>query len=173
VEELSLGNQQRVQLAAALVHDPVLLILDEPFSGLDPIAVDVMSEVLLERAAAGVAVVFSSHQLDLVEDLCRSVTVVDAGRVVLRGEVRELKRAGDRRLRVEVDGDPTWVAALPTDTEVVDRGNGEVTVALGARVDPGEVIALARASGALLHVRLEEPRLSELFRDALQDRLRS
>jgi len=171
VEELSLGNQQRVQLAAALVHDPVLLILDEPFSGLDPIAVDVMSEVLLERAAAGVAVVFSSHQLDLVEDLCRSVAVVDAGRVVLRGDVRELKRAGDRRLRVAVDGDPGWVAALPVDTEVVARANGEVTVALGAEADPGEVIELARAGGPLLHVRLEEPRLSELFRDALQDRL--
>lgn len=171
VEELSLGNQQRVQLAAALVHDPTLLVLDEPFSGLDPIAVDVMSDVLRERADAGVAVVFSSHQLDLVEDLCRSVAVVDAGRVVLRGDVRELKRAGDRRLRVAVDGDPGWVAALPVDTEVVARANGEVTVALGAEADPGEVIELARAGGPLLHVRLEEPRLSELFRDALQDRL--
>ena len=171
VEELSLGNQQRVQLAAALVHDPVLLILDEPFSGLDPIAVDVMSEVLLERAAAGVAVVFSSHQLDLVEDLCRTVAVVAAGRVALRGDVRELKRSGGRRLRVMVDGDAGWVATLPADTEVVARANGEVTVALSAEVDPGEVIDLARASGRLLHVRLEEPRLAELFRDVVQDRL--
>ncbi|MEX0836507.1 MAG: ATP-binding cassette domain-containing protein, partial [Nitriliruptor sp.] len=82
IESLSLGNQQRVQLAAALVHDPDLLVLDEPFSGLDPIAVDTMSAMLRERAAAGAAVVFSSHQLDLVEDLCRTVAVAAAGRVV-------------------------------------------------------------------------------------------
>jgi ABC-2 type transport system ATP-binding protein len=122
VESLSLGNQQRVQLAAALVHDPQLLVLDEPFSGLDPLAVDVMSDVLRERAAAGVAVVFSSHQLDLVEDLCRTVasspTVVSCSRVRSRpsaGEVtagsawpspagpagprRSRRRPGSRRAR--------------------------------------------------------------------------
>jgi ABC-2 type transport system ATP-binding protein len=167
VEELSLGNQQRVQLAAALVHDPELLLLDEPFSGLDPIAVDVMAEVLLERARAGVAVVFSSHQLDLVEDLCETVAVVNAGRVVLRGDVRALQRTGDRRLRVEVAGAAAWWTSLPPGAEVVGRRDGEVTVALDGDVDPGDIIAAARTAGALLHVRLEEPRLSELFRDAV------
>ncbi len=167
VEELSLGNQQRVQLAAALVHDPELLLLDEPFSGLDPLAVDVMAEVLLERARSGVAVVFSSHQLDLVEDLCETVAVVNAGRVVLRGGVRALQRTGDRRLRVEVAGDAAWWTSLPPGAEVVGRRDGEVTVALDDGVDPGDVIATARAAGALLHVRLEQPRLSELFRDAV------
>jgi ABC-2 type transport system ATP-binding protein len=169
VEELSLGNQQRVQLAAALVHDPELLLLDEPFSGLDPIAVDVMGEVLLERARAGVAVVFSSHQLDLVEDLCQTVAVVTAGRIVLRGDVRTLQRTGDRRLRVEVASDATWWTSLPPGAEVVGRRNGEVTVALGDGVDPGDIIMAARTAGALLHVRLEEPRLSELFRDAVDE----
>ncbi len=91
VEALSHGNQQRVQLAAALVHDPELLVLDEPFGGLDPIAVDTMSEVLREQAAAGKAVVFSSHQLDLVEDLCEEVAIINAGRVVLSGNVERLK----------------------------------------------------------------------------------
>lgn len=170
VEELSLGNQQRVQLAAALVHDPELLLLDEPFSGLDPLAVDVMAEVLLERARAGVAVVFSSHQLDLVEGLCETVAVVNAGRVVLRGGVRALQRTGVRRLRVEVAGDPTWWTSLPPGAEVVGQRNGEVTVALDDGVDPADIIAAARRSGALLHVRLEEPRLSELFRDAVDER---
>jgi ABC-2 type transport system ATP-binding protein len=173
VEELSLGNQQRVQLAAALVHDPELLLLDEPFSGLDPIAVDVMGEVLLERARAGVAVVFSSHQLDLVEDLCQTVAVVTAGRIVLRGDVRTLQRTGDRRLRVEVASDATWWTSLPPGAEVVGRRNGEVTVALGDGVDPGDIIMAARTAGALLHVRLEEPRLSELFRDAVDEETRS
>lgn len=167
VEELSLGNQQRVQLAAALVHDPQLLVLDEPFSGLDPLAVDVMSDVLRERADAGVAVVFSSHQLDLVEDLCRTVAVVSAGRVVLRGGVAALKRQGDRRLRLEVDGGAAWTERLPDGVEISSRQQDAVTLALRADIDPGAIIDLARTSGRLLGVSLEEPRLSELFRDAV------
>ncbi len=168
VEELSLGNQQRVQLAAALVHEPVLLVLDEPFSGLDPLAVDVMSDVLRERADAGVAVVFSSHQLDLVEGLCRTVAVVSAGRVVLRGTVRALKQAGGRRLRLETTGGTAWTEQLPVGAVVTGRRGQEVTVTLDPSVDPGAVLDLARGAGMLVGVRLEEPRLSELFRDALE-----
>jgi ABC-2 type transport system ATP-binding protein len=96
VERLSLGNQQRAQLAAALVHGPELLVLDEPFSGLDPVGVDVLAEVLAERARAGVPVVFSSHQLELVERLCDAVAIVRAGRVVAAGPVAEVR--GDRGL---------------------------------------------------------------------------
>jgi ABC-2 type transport system ATP-binding protein len=167
VESLSLGNQQRVQLAAALVHDPELLVLDEPFSGLDPLAVDVMSDVLRERAAAGVAVVFSSHQLDLVEDLCRTVAVVSEGRLVLEGEVAALRRRGDRRLRLAVSGGTGWTAALPPTTEVERGSDGAVTVVIPPDTDPGQVIDVARSHGQLLSVQLEEPRLSELFRDAV------
>ena len=97
VEKLSLGNQQRVQLAAALVHDPEVLVLDEPFSGLDPVAVDALAGVLLDKARQGVPVVFSSHQLELVERLCDSVGIVNAGRMVAAGTVRELRAPGDRR----------------------------------------------------------------------------
>jgi ABC-2 type transport system ATP-binding protein len=170
VESLSLGNQQRVQLAAALVHDPQLLVLDEPFSGLDPLAVDVMSDVLRERAAAGVAVVFSSHQLDLVEDLCRTVAVVADGRLVLEGEVSALRRRGDRRLRLAVSGGTGWAATLPPSTRVEEGTDGQVTVIVPPGSDPGEVIDAARSQGQLLTVQLEEPRLSELFRDALANR---
>jgi ABC-2 type transport system ATP-binding protein len=104
VEALSLGNQQRVQLAAALVHEPQLLVLDEPFSGLDPAGVDVMSEVLAERAAAGVTMLFSSHQLDLVEHLCQSVAIIHRGRLVAQGSVEDLGRAGKLRVAVRVAG---------------------------------------------------------------------
>ena len=93
VQKLSLGNQQRVQLAAALLHEPEMLVLDEPFSGLDPVAVDVMSEVLRERCDAGVPVIFSSHQLDLVERICDRVGIVRGGSMVACGSVTEL-RAG-------------------------------------------------------------------------------
>jgi ABC-2 type transport system ATP-binding protein len=106
VEALSHGNQQRVQLAAALVHRPDLLVLDEPFAGLDPIATDVMVEVLREQAAGGVPVLFSSHQLDLVEDLCESVAIIDQGRLVVCGDVDELRSRGPRRIRV-VEVKPT------------------------------------------------------------------
>jgi ABC-2 type transport system ATP-binding protein len=167
VESLSLGNQQRVQLAAALVHDPELLVLDEPFSGLDPLAVDVMSDVLRERAAAGVAVVFSSHQLDLVEDLCQTVAIVAEGRVVLDGEVEALRRRGERRLRLTVTGGAAWLDGLPVTWRTECAPDGEVTVVLPPDADPGEVIDLARRGGRLEGVQLEQPRLSELFRDAV------
>jgi ABC-2 type transport system ATP-binding protein len=100
VEELSHGNQQRVQLAAALVHRPDLLVLDEPFAGLDPIATDLMARLLREEAARGVPVLFSSHQLELVEGLCESVAIIDRGRLVVTGSVDELlaaRRSGPKR----------------------------------------------------------------------------
>ena len=100
MQKLSLGNQQRVQLAAALVHEPDVLVLDEPFSGLDPVAVDVMSRVLREAADRGVPVLFSSHQLDLVERLCDRVGIVSAGRMVECGPVDELRSGGLERLVV-------------------------------------------------------------------------
>src|SRR6478735_6044008 len=100
VEALSLGNQQRVQLAAALVHDPSVLVLDEPFSGLDPVAVDVMSDVLVEKARTGVPVIFSSHQLDLVERLCDRVGIISRGSMREIGTVDELRGKGDGRIEV-------------------------------------------------------------------------
>lgn len=106
VQALSLGNQQRAQLAAALVHDPAVLVLDEPFSGLDPVAVDVMSDVLRERAAAGVPVVFSSHQLDLVERLCDRVGIVSGGAMVAVGPVDELRAGGESLLVVDAPRAP-------------------------------------------------------------------
>jgi ABC-2 type transport system ATP-binding protein len=103
VEELSLGNQQRVQLAAALVHEPELLVLDEPFSGLDPVGVDVLSGVLAEYAATGVPVVFSSHQLELVERLCEAVAIIKDGRLVASGTVEELRGPGRKVVREVIE----------------------------------------------------------------------
>ena len=118
VEALSLGNQQRVQLAAALVHEPELLVLDEPLSGLDPAGVDAIGAVLVEQAAAGRGVLFSSHQLDLVEHLCESVDIIEKGRLVASGPVEELETAGKKRLVVRVEGDRegAWAANLPGTT---------------------------------------------------------
>jgi ABC-2 type transport system ATP-binding protein len=169
-ETLSLGNQQRAQLGAALVHDPELLVLDEPFSGLDPLGVDVLSEVLRERARAGVPVVFSSHQLELVERLCDAVAIVRAGRVVASGTVAGLRaqRAG-RRWRVEltaVNGAGDWVAAVPQAT-VVARGEGAIVVELPDDVDEQALLDAARRAGRVRRFAPEEPTLAELFREAI------
>lgn len=165
VDALSLGNQQRVQLAVALVHDPEALILDEPFSGLDPLAVDALAAVLAERRAAGVPVLFSSHQLDLVERLCDSVGIISAGRVVASGTVEELRdREGRGRLRVVVrDASPGWAASLPG--EVTEKGD-EVLVA-GVDGDGQEILRLAVKAGRVEHFGWQRPTLTEIFREAV------
>ena len=169
VETLSLGNQQRVQLGVALVHDPDVLVLDEPFSGLDPTGVDVMSGVLGERAAAGVPVVFSSHQLELVERLCESVAIVKDGRLVASGRVEELREqgAGGQTVRVAVAGTgEDWLARVPG-AEVVDRGPAGVLVALRDGAGPDALLDAARSAGTVTHFAHERPTLSELFRKAV------
>src|SRR3954454_6742619 len=132
VEQLSLGNQQRVQLAAALVHDPALLVLEEPFSGLDPVGVDVLSGVLADYAATGVPVVFSSHQLELVERLCEAVAIIKDGRLVASGPVAELRdrETDGRHVRVAVEADSDdWLARTPG-AEPVGRDARGTLVAL-------------------------------------------
>jgi ABC-2 type transport system ATP-binding protein len=169
VEALSLGNQQRVQLGAALVHDPELLVLDEPFSGLDPVGVDVLSGVLRELADGGVPVLFSSHQLELVERLCESVAIVKDGRLVAAGKVDDLRSAGAGALTVRVaitGGGEEWLAAVPG-ASVVDRGATGVLVALENGAGPEAVLDAARASGTVTHFAVERPTLSDLFRKAV------
>jgi ABC-2 type transport system ATP-binding protein len=171
VEELSLGNQQRVQLAAALVHDPELLVLDEPFSGLDPVGIDDLSAVLGERAAAGATVLFSSHQLDLVEHLCEEVAIVDRGRLVAQGRVEELARSGRPQLAVRVVGDDggRWADALPAGAaRASTRDDGTVTIALDDAALADAVLDVARAAGRVEHFTFQRRRLSEVFRESVR-----
>jgi len=164
LETLSHGNQQRVQLGAALVHDPELLVLDEPFSGLDPLGIETMSDILRQRAAAGVAVVFSSHQLDLVEDLCEDVVIINRGRIAAAGEIEELRAASTRRhLEVEVEGNANrWLEGCPGLT--VEEAEGDrVRLVVPADVDLGELLATASAAGPVRRFSFQPPTLSELF----------
>jgi ABC-2 type transport system ATP-binding protein len=168
LEELSHGNQQRIQLAAALVHDPELAVLDEPFSGLDPLGVASLGEMLVQTAATGVAVVFSSHQLDLVEDVCQDVVVIDHGRVVLAGELEELKTASPHRsLEITVDGDP-WVPVLPSSTKT-SKSDGRLRVLVDASVDVADVLASARRVGEVTAFSFEPPSLTDLFLAAVSE----
>jgi ABC-2 type transport system ATP-binding protein len=169
-ETLSLGNQQRVQLAAALVHRPEVLILDEPFAGLDPVGVDVLSGVLREQAEGGVPVLFSSHQLDLVERLCESVVLINHGRVVADGRIADLRAADPRRLlRVEIaegsapDG---WLGRL-RGVRVVERLPDGAVVELDEGVSETTVLDAARAAGTIRHFSVVQPTLSEIFRRAV------
>ncbi|NYJ06186.1 ABC transporter ATP-binding protein [Petropleomorpha daqingensis] len=170
VEKLSLGNQQRVQLAAALVSRPEVLILDEPFSGLDPVGVDSLAEALLEQCRAGVPVLFSSHQLDLVERLCDSVGILARGRMVAAGTVEELRRReAGRLLRVVVpDAGPGWAAHLPG-VRVVSQQGGDTLLELDPATDDQQVLAAALETGRVTHFAWREPSLVELFREAVAD----
>ncbi|HEU4319461.1 MAG TPA: ATP-binding cassette domain-containing protein [Acidimicrobiia bacterium] len=169
VEALSHGNQQRVQLIAALVHDPELLVLDEPFSGLDPIAVETMSDVLREQAGAGKAVVFSSHQLDLVEDLCEQVAIVNSGSVVVNGRVETLKdQAPIRHLELEVEGDPAELLGFLDGVQSTEMEGDRLVAIIGADTDVRGFIAHAQSAGRLRHFAYTTPSLSDLFREAVR-----
>jgi ABC-2 type transport system ATP-binding protein len=167
LEELSHGNQQRVQLAASLVHKPRLAVLDEPFAGLDPIGVEAMADIIRSLADSGMGVVFSSHQLDLVEDVCQDVVIIDHGRVIVSGTLDDLKdRSEHLHLEVTVNGrmwDPQLVDAIhagnsrESNRYLVDRD-----------VDLTEILARARADGLVTKFSVEPPRLSDIFRETVQ-----
>ncbi|MEN3358915.1 MAG: type transport system ATP-binding protein [Mycobacteriales bacterium] len=170
VEKLSLGNQQRVQLAVALVHEPDVLVLDEPFSGLDPVGVDALAGALAEKCRDGVPVVFSSHQLDLVERICDAVGIINAGAMVATGTVAGLRREARRRLQVVAPQAPAgWAATLPGVRVLSDR-DGEVLLELGTGAgdaDDQAVLAAALRTGRVDHFSWREPTLTELFREVV------
>ncbi|HYN30171.1 MAG TPA: ATP-binding cassette domain-containing protein [Dermatophilaceae bacterium] len=170
VQKLSLGNQQRVQLAAALVHDPDILVLDEPFSGLDPVAVDVMSTVLRDRADAGVPVVFSSHQLDLVERLSDRVAIVRDGSLVALGSIEQLRTLD--RPRWLVDGPPASAWLRSAGAVAVLTADGPRTVVELPDARPAaeqQVLRAALAAGPVREFRPVRPSLVELYRHVVSE----
>lgn len=173
VEQLSLGNQQRVQLAAALVHDPTFLVLDEPFSGLDPVGVDALAHSLHERVRRGVGVLFSSHQLDLVERMCDAVGIIRGGRIIASGTVDELRSKNrPRRYRITLDAAEEWTPALPGVSVLSRQQNGQgqvVLTELGPTTDEQRLLDAARAAGRVVAFVPVEPTLTELFRSAVSD----
>jgi ABC-2 type transport system ATP-binding protein len=164
VEKLSLGNQQRVQIIAALMGEPQALVLDEPFSGLDPVAVDNMADLLREHTARGVPVLFSSHQLDLVERLCERLVVLSRGRVVANGTPDELRSRSVVRQRIVLSGDAGWVRGVPGVLAVDVDG----TSALVEVVEPGAARALlaeAVRRGDVHEFTPQRPSLAQIYRE--------
>ncbi|MFI6780466.1 ABC transporter ATP-binding protein [Micromonospora sp. NPDC050276] len=168
LETLSLGNQQRAQIAAALVHDPEVLVLDEPFSGLDPLAVDTVVAVLRERASAGVPVLFSSHQLDVVERLCDDLVIIADGVIRAAGSRQQLRDSYTvPRFELVVEHDAGWVRDHPGVT-VVELDGARVVFDLPAGTDEQPVLRAALDRGPVRAFRPVSPSLTEIFREVTQ-----
>lgn len=168
LEKLSHGNQQRVQLAAAIIHEPDLLVLDEPFSGLDPFGVETMAGILRARASAGAAVVFSSHQLDMVEDLCQDVAIINEGRIALSGEVRQLKTDSPYRVIELETGVPAPERLLGLESVVsMDFDGHRHRVVTRKGTDLRELVSRLDLGGDVRHFAFSAPSLSDLFREAV------
>lgn len=168
LEKLSLGNQQKVQMAAALVHDPKILVLDEPFSGLDPVAVDALLDALTEKARAGAPVIFSSHQLDLVERLCDAVGIISGGRMVAVGPVDTLREKESRRqLILTVAGaQPGWTRSLPHVGDAEEQGTTAV-ITPTSPVAANEILQAALGIGTVERFTWKAPTLTEIFREVV------
>ncbi|MFY9262402.1 MAG: ABC transporter ATP-binding protein [Actinomycetaceae bacterium] len=169
VQTLSLGNQQRVQLAAALIHNPNVLVLDEPFSGLDPVAVDVMSAVLREKAQAGATVVFSSHQLDLVERLCDRVGICARGKIVAEGMIDDLRTTDSAHIAIRTGGDSQTLANVmqTVGAQVLSVHANTVTVVVPAHLDSQAVLRAALDVGPVYEFSPQRPHLQDIFKDVV------
>jgi ABC-2 type transport system ATP-binding protein len=167
-EQLSKGNQQKIQFIAAVLHDPQVLLMDEPFTGLDPVNVMLLREAFLELRDRGRTVVFSTHQMEVAEALCESVAIVDRGRMVAGGPLREVRRSTGRRMvRVSVldDHRMPWLAAVPG-TRIIQAGMDRSSVELDPGVEPQAVLEAAVAAGArVLHFEVADPTLEQVFVD--------
>ena len=167
VEELSKGNQQKIQFIAAILHDPEVLIMDEPFTGLDPVNVRLLKEAFLEMRDRGKTLIFSTHQMETVEELCESIAIVDRGRVVISGAVRDVKRAMGRQVvRLATDGDGhgvEWLRDLPGVT-ITARREDYVELQVPADRDPGTILETAMQRGdRVTRFEIADPSLEEIF----------
>jgi ABC-2 type transport system ATP-binding protein len=166
VEELSKGNQQKIQFLATILHDPLILIMDEPFSGLDPVNANQLKEALLEMHLRGKTMIFSTHQLEQVEELCEDVVIIDKGQTIIRGSVREVKRQEGRnvaRLKLENDAEALWLDQLPG-VKVTKRRQDYIEMHIQSHLNPNLIVEEALRHGAIIsRFELTEPSLTDIF----------
>lgn len=166
IEELSKGNQQKVQFLATILHDPLLLVMDEPFSGLDPVNASVLKEAFLEMHRQGKTIIFSTHQLEQAEELCQDILVINKGQSVVQGSLREIKHQQERhvaRLKLENDPQANWLDALDG-VQVTKRRENYIEMHLQAAFNPNVIVEAAlRHGGIISHFELTEPSLTDIF----------
>jgi ABC-2 type transport system ATP-binding protein len=166
VDELSKGNQQKVQFLATILHDPSLLIMDEPFSGLDPVNASVLKEAFLEMHRRGKTIIFSTHQLEQVEEMCEDVVIINRGQVVVQGGVREVKHQhGKNRARLKLDNDPQalWLDSMER-VQVTKRRQDYIELQLQAGFEPNVIIEEALRRGCIIsHFEITDPSLTDIF----------
>jgi len=167
VEELSKGNQQKIQFMAAILHDPEVLIMDEPFTGLDPVNVRLLKEAFLQMRDRGKTLIFSTHQMEQVEELCEAIAIVDRGKVIVSGAVRDVKRAMGRQVvRLATDGDGRgveWLSNLPGVTFTAQRAD-YVELQVPAGQDPASILSAALERGErVTRFEIADPSLEEIF----------
>src|SRR5580698_6221941 len=161
-EELSKGMQQKIQFIATLLHDPGLIIMDEPFSGLDPVNAVLVEKTLLELKDQGKAILFSTHRMDQVEKLCDSICLIDNGRAVLAGKVREIKSSYPRdRIVIEFEGSAEFLKSDEIAEAKNFSGHAEITLKSGA--DAQKLLHQAAAAATIYRFEMVEPSLEEIF----------
>ena len=170
VEELSKGMQQKIQFVAALLHDPGLIVMDEPFAGLDPVNTMQLKDVLVGLRAAGKSILFSTHRIDQVEKLCDSICLIDRGKSVLQGSLSEIKSGNGRRfVQIDYEGDGGCLAGHPLVDSLNDYGNhAEVRLKPGA--DPQELLRTAMRGLRVTRFQVMEPSLEQIFIDRIAGR---
>jgi ABC-2 type transport system ATP-binding protein len=166
VEELSKGNQQKIQFLAAIVHDPLILIMDEPFSGLDPVNAITLKEAFLEMRERGKTIIFSTHQLEQVEEMCEDVLIINKGQTVIAGSVRDVKRQHGRnvaRLKLDNDAEARWLDTLDG-VQVTKRRQDYIEMQIEADLNPNLIVEAAlRHGGIISRFELTEPSLTDIF----------
>jgi len=166
VEELSKGNQQKIQFLAAIIHNPTILIMDEPFSGLDPVNANVLKEAFLEMHQRGKTIIFSTHQLEQVEEMCEDVVIINKGQTVVQGSVREVKRQHGRNIiRLKLDNDPEalWLDTLEG-IQVTKRRQDYIEMQIQAHLNPNVIVEAAlQHGGNITRFELAEPSLTDIF----------
>ena len=166
IEELSKGNQQKVQFLATILHDPTILVMDEPFSGLDPVNANVLKEAFLEMHRRGKTIIFSTHQWEQAEELCQEIVIINKGQSVVQGSVREVKRQSGRHVaRLKLDNDPEalWLDTLEG-VQVTKRRQDYIEMQVQANLNPNLIVEAAlRHGGIISRFELTEPSLTDIF----------